>query len=120
MLNYSYLLTFSHLLVIPSILLASDPGNAQTSAPPELGNFPLQNNEARTSQPSGTFFDPNSGSRQFFQQGREQLYFLPTEKSTPILQIDDDLQEKEPKASPRESSEIEQSPVRQEIHELPQ
>ncbi|MFM2312564.1 MAG: hypothetical protein RLZZ04_1840 [Cyanobacteriota bacterium] len=111
--------TFLHLLVIPSIFLASNPGNGQTSPSPELGNFPLQNNEARTSQPSGTFFDPNSGSRQFFQQGREQLYFLPTEKSTPILKIDDELQEKKPKASPRESSETEQSPVQQEIHELP-
>jgi hypothetical protein len=119
MFNYTYLLPFLHLLVIPSIFLASDPSNAQTSASPESGNFTLQNNEARTSQPSGTFFDPNSGSGQFFQQGREQLYFLPTEKSTPILQIDDELQEQKPKATPRESSEIKQSPVQQKIHELP-
>lgn len=112
--------TFLHLLVISSIFFHSDLGNAQTSPSPELGNFSLPNNEARTSQPSGTFFDPNSGSRQFFQQGREQLYFLPTEKSTPILQIDDQLHQKKPKASPRESSETDQNLEQPEIHELSQ
>jgi hypothetical protein len=114
------LITFAylHLLAIPSIFLSSNLGNAQTSPSPELGNFLPQNNEVRTSQPSGTFFDPNSGSGQFFQQGREQLDFLPTEKSTPILQIDDELQKKKPTASPTEPSETEQSPAKPEIQEL--
>lgn len=109
---------YLHLLVIPSIFLASDLGIAQTSPSPDLGNFLPPNNGTSTSQPSETFFVPNSGSGQFFQQGREQLYFLPTEKSTPILQIDDEVQEKKPKASPQESSKTEQSPAQQEIHEL--
>jgi hypothetical protein len=111
-----------HLLAIPSVFFTSNSVNAQTSPSPELGtelgNFFSQNNEAQTSQPSGTFFAPNNGSQQFFQQGREQLYFLPTKKSTPILQIDDELREKKPKASPQEPSETEKSPEKPEIHDL--
>jgi hypothetical protein len=107
-----------HLLGISSLFLVSNPSKAQTSPSPELGNVLPQLNEAKTSQPSETFFDPNNGSRQFFQPGREQLYFLPTKKSTPILRIDDDLRENKPKARPQEQPETEKSSDQPEIPDL--
>ena len=71
--------------------------NAQTS-PPSSSNtapnsFSSQPNDIRPIQQPGSFFDSNNGSRQFFQQGREQLYFLPEEKSEPILQIEEDVRD---------------------------
>lgn len=41
---------------------------------------------------------PNSGgSQKFFRQGNDDLYFLPENRSEPILQIDEDLETEAPK-----------------------
>ena len=70
-----------YLATVPAILLAAPIIKAQSPTPGDFGN----------SAP-GTVFDSN-GSRQFFQQGRDKLYFLPAEKSSPILKIDDEIAE---------------------------
>lgn len=58
-------------------------------------NFPSGRlNEIKPIRQPGTFFDSNNSSQQFFQRGREQLYFLPEEKSEPILQIDEEIEGK--------------------------
>ena len=58
-------------------------------------NFPSGRlNEIKPIRQPGTFFDSNNGSQRFFQRGREQLYFLPDEKSEAILQIDEEIEGK--------------------------
>jgi hypothetical protein len=92
-----------YLATISGIVLASFSGNAQTTPSPEVGNLLNQVNGATPIQQPGRVLDPNSGSRQFFQQGRDQLYFLPTEKSQPILQIDEGVEQKTPRINPHEN-----------------
>lgn len=78
-----------------SISLAASTVNGQIAnaqAPtPDTGGF-NQLDRQPIRQP-GVFSNPNSGSRQFFQQGRDNLYFL--EESEPILQIDREAEAKE-------------------------
>jgi hypothetical protein len=92
-----------YLATISGIVLASFSGNAQTTPAPEVGNLLNQVNGATPIQQPGRVLDPNSGSRQFFQQGRDQLYFLPTEKSQPILQIDEGVEQKTPRINPHKN-----------------
>ncbi len=71
--------------------------NAQ--APAAGSNNPALNlpsnlpNEIKPIQQPGSLFDFNSGSQDFFQQGREQLYFLPDDQSEPILKVDEEIKE---------------------------
>jgi hypothetical protein len=71
--------------------------NAQ--APAAGSNNPALNlpsnlpSEIKPIQQPGSFFDFDSGSQDFFQQGREQLYFLPDEKPEPILKVDEEIKE---------------------------
>ena len=99
-----------YLASIPVILLTSSLTNAQTtpsSTPnnntPSLGNFSdsqiLQNEPI---QQPGIFSNPNSSSRQFFQQGKDNLYFL--EESEPILQIDEEIKEEAGSAKIQDST----------------
>ena len=85
-----FLLGISNILFSPAI-------NAQTPiAEPNSPTLNLPSNLPNEIEPipqSGSFFDFNSGSQDFFQQGREQLYFLPDEKSEPILQLDEEMKE---------------------------
>ncbi|MEL6930786.1 MAG: hypothetical protein AAFO95_19465 [Cyanobacteria bacterium J06600_6] len=71
-----YLVTIS-ISLVPAIVKAQTP-TPDAGGFNQLGRQPVQ-------QPR-VFSNPNSRSRQFFQQGRENLYFL--EKSEPILQIE--------------------------------
>lgn len=85
------------LLAISNIMFFSA-AHAQNSAPSSSDTVPdsfsNQPNDIRPIQQPGSFFDSNNnGSRQFFQQGREQLYFLPDKKSEPILQVDENITE---------------------------
>ncbi|WP_319422494.1 hypothetical protein [Pleurocapsa sp. FMAR1] len=48
----------------------------------------LQYNDVRPVRQPNFLIDSSSGSQQFFQQGKKQLYFLPEEKAKPILKID--------------------------------
>ncbi|NJL53154.1 MAG: hypothetical protein HC930_14900 [Hydrococcus sp. SU_1_0] len=92
-----------YLVAIPGVLLVSFLSNAQTAPSPEVGNLLNQVNGARAIQQPGGILDPNSGSEQFFQQGRDQLHFLPTEKSQPILQIDEGVEQTNPRINPRKN-----------------
>ena len=74
-------------LVTISLSCAATVVNAQAPTP-DAGGF-NQFDRAPVQQ-RGVFSNPNSGSRQFFQQGRENLYFL--EESEPILEIEDKKQ----------------------------
>ncbi|MEL7420003.1 MAG: hypothetical protein AAGK10_15735, partial [Cyanobacteria bacterium J06555_3] len=82
-----------YLVTAPALLLAASIAKAQTPTPANFGNSGGQINDVRPISQPGTVFDSNSGSRQFFQQGRDKLYFLPAEESEPILQIDDGISE---------------------------
>lgn len=62
--------------------------NAQTPTP-DAGS--LNQLDRQPIQQSGGFYNPNSSSRQFFQQGKDNLYFL--EESEPILQIEEKNEE---------------------------
>jgi hypothetical protein len=98
-----------YLATISGIVLVSFSGNAQTTPSPEVGNLLNQVNRTTPIQQPGGVLDPNSGSRQFFQQGRDQLYFLPTEKSQPILQIDEGVEQKTPTINPHKLDEADPS-----------
>ncbi len=51
--------------------------------------------------------DPSNSSQEFFDQGREKLYFLPEEESEPILQIDQGSEQKpKPQVEGREGTGI--------------
>lgn len=80
-----------YLIAIPAILLTNAIAKAQTPIPPDIGN-PSQIDTRPIQQP-GAVFDSNNGSRQFFQQGRDKLFLLPQEKSEPILQIDEEIEQ---------------------------
>ena len=74
-----------------SVLLVNPVAKAQESTPvtPNTGT-PIQIDRSQPIQQSGTVLDSNSSSRQFFQEGRDKLYFLPEEKSEPILEIEEE------------------------------
>ena len=78
-------------------LALSPPVLAQTTAPGVNNTQPQLPaptfNEIKPIRQSGSFSDFNRGSQQFFQEGREQLYFLPSEESEPILQVDEAIEE---------------------------
>ena len=104
--------TILFLLGILNIIF-SPVSNAQITAPrssnTEPNSFSSQPSNIKPIQQPGSFFDSNSsGSQQFFQQDTEQLYFLPEEKSEPILQIDEDIKEEEVKdnATHQEAEEL--------------
>ena len=79
------------LTTIPVIWLAASVVQAQTTAPaPTVSPVDLGNSSGQIQQPRG-FSNSNSSSRQFFQQGRDKLYFL--EESDPVLQIDEEISE---------------------------
>lgn len=65
-----------------------------------LDSQSIQQLERQPIQQPGVFSNPNNSSRQFFQQDRDNLYFL--NESEPILQIDD---ENEAADSSRETEE---------------
>jgi len=71
-------------LVTISLSLAVRVVNAQAPTP-DAGS--LNQLDRAPIRQRGVFSNPNSGSRQFFQQGRDNLYFL--EESEPILQIEE-------------------------------
>ena len=73
---------------IVSVTLNSTVVQAQSNPSPNLDNVsPRQFNDFQPVMPQ--YFYPNtSGSQQFFRQGNDRLYFLPEEKSEPILKID--------------------------------
>ena len=82
------------------LILSARITSAQSNAPvktdgatPNLDNL----NSERLNEPKiiqqPLLLDPNSDSRQFFQQGREQLYFLPEKSTEPILEIDEEIEE---------------------------
>ncbi|MEL6495489.1 MAG: hypothetical protein AAFQ41_10255 [Cyanobacteria bacterium J06623_7] len=80
-----------YLTTVPVICLAAAVVQAQTApsntlSPTEAGNL-------RQFPQSGGFFNSNNSSRQFFQQGRDKLYFL--EDSDSILQINRDISRQE-------------------------
>ena len=79
------------LTTIPVIWLAASVVQAQTTAPaPTVSPVDLGNSSGQIQQSEG-FSNSNSSSRQFFQQGRDKLYFL--EESDPVLQIDEEISE---------------------------
>ena len=79
------------LTTIPVIWLAASVVQAQTTAPaPTVSPVDLGNSSGQIQQSEG-FSNSNSSSRQFFQQGRDKLYFL--EESDPVLQIDEEVSE---------------------------
>lgn len=103
-----------YLVTIPSIFLINSIAKAQNVTSPNTVNSPNQINDVEPIQQPGTFFDPSNGSGQFFQQDRDRLYFLPEEKSEPILQIDESI---------KEDNEIKQNPAinqqNQNIEQIP-
>ena len=71
----------------------SNPPVRSDGATPNLDNLNSESlNEPKIIQ-QPLLLDPNSDSRQFFQQGREQLYFLPKKSTEPILEIDEEIEE---------------------------
>ena len=94
-----------YLGALSSILLTGAIANAQdspsSSTTPSPNNSSIQVNPSEPVQQPGTVLDSNSGSRQFFQQGREQLYFLPEEKSEPILEVDEEVEAETEKSKPQ-------------------
>ena len=95
--------TTSWLMGITSLLILSHPVAAQTpSANDSLpstsgGSFssPINdwvNSTPQYSQPS-LLINPNNGSQRFFQEGRDNLYFLPEEsENSNLLNLDESIE----------------------------
>ena len=83
----------SILLVTISISLSALVVKAQAQTP---GAGSLNQLDRQPIQQPGVFSNPNNSSRQFFQQGRNDLYFL--NESEPILQIDEENEKVESEA----------------------
>ena len=76
---------------IISLTLNSSPVQAQSTQPSAADN--VSPRQLDNIQPFQQNFNYNSGgSQQFFQEGNDRLYFLPEEKSEPILQIDQTIE----------------------------
>ncbi len=75
------------------IILSGQITHAQISpsgTTPNINNLnSSQLNNIKPIQQPTLFIDSNSGSRQFFDRGKERLFFLPGKASEPILQIDE-------------------------------
>lgn len=92
-----FLLGISQVILTTVAVAQTSPNSNNT-----MTNFPSNRlSEIKPIRQPGSFFDSNNSAQQFFQRGREQLYFLPDEKSEPILQIDEEIEGK-PKGSEQE------------------
>ena len=77
----------SILLVTTVFISLASMVKAQTPTP-DLDAGSLDRLNRQPIQQPGVFSNPNNSSRQFFQQDRDNLYFL--NESEPILQIDEE------------------------------
>ncbi|HEY9771461.1 MAG TPA: hypothetical protein V6C71_23700 [Coleofasciculaceae cyanobacterium] len=85
------------------------PSGTTSNNTPNINNLnSSQLNNIKPIQQPSLFIDSDSGSRQFFDRGKERLFFLPDKASEPILQIDEAVetdavnQDDLPKTSPDE------------------
>ena len=85
------------------------PSGTTSNNTPNINNLNRsQLNNIKPIQQPTLFIDSNSGSRQFFDRGKERLFFLPNKASEPILQIDEAVetdgvnQDDLPKRAPNE------------------
>lgn len=69
------------------LILNSTVVQAQSNPSPNLNMPSGQFNDFQPIMPQ-YFYPSTSGSQQFFRQDSDRLYFLPEEKSEPILKID--------------------------------
>ena len=95
---------WSSLVVLPTILgttitnAQNLPSGAGTTTVPNIGNFNSGSlNQVQPIRQGGSTLDSSRNSRQFFNQGREQLFFLPDNDSESILKIDEELEGTEQK-----------------------
>lgn len=104
-----------YLLAVPMILSGQvtraqiSPSGTTINNTPNINNLnPSPLNNIKPIQQPSLFIDSNSGSRQFFDRGKERLFFLPDKASEPILQIDEAVETEEmnqddlPKRAPEE------------------
>ncbi len=78
---------------LASATLFADPARSQSvdgvnNTIQNSGQVPVQFNNVRPVRQPNFLIDSDSSSQRFFQQGREELYFLPEKKTEPILKID--------------------------------
>jgi|GEM_PF-5375204 len=95
-----------YLFTLVAISFSASAIEAQTPTP-DAGNI----DRARPIRQQSTFSNPNSGSRQFFDGGKDKLYFL--EESEPILQIesesDRELENSDREIEEKKDTDLEQS-----------
>lgn len=90
---------FLSLIMLPTTLLATGvhaqtvPSGASTNTLPNIGNSnPGRLNDVKPIRQPSSVIDSSRGSQQFFNRGREQLFFLPDSNSESILEIDEELE----------------------------
>ena len=90
---------FLSLIILPATLLATAihaqtvPNGASTNTLPNLGNSnPGRLNDVKPIRQPNSVIDSSRGSQQFFNRGREQLFFLPDNNPESILEIDEELE----------------------------
>ena len=93
------------LTTIPVIWLAGSIAQAQTTAPTPTSPVDFGNSSGQIQSPGG-FSNSNNSSDQFFQEGRDKLYFL--EESDPVLEIDEEITEETEDREEIEENQLEQ------------
>lgn len=93
-----YLGALSSILLCATANAQDRPSRTTISGP---NNSPIQVNPSQPVQQPGTVLDSNSGSRQFFQQGRDRIYFLPKDKSESILEVDEEIESETEELEPQ-------------------
>lgn len=74
------------------------PSAIGNTAPPRFDSLPPRAfDNVRPVREQNFSIDSSSGSQQFFRQGEEKLYWLPTKNSQPILKINEEIETEEAK-----------------------
>ena len=89
-------------IAVPIIYLTTATAQAQTNVPASTSQI----------QQPGVFSNSNNSSRQFFQQGRDKLYFL--EESDDVLEIDEDISQEAEDSDSIETEENQSEPIESE------
>ena len=80
---------------------STPPSAIGNTAPPNIDSLPPRAFDNVRPAVQENLFDSNNGSQQFFRQGQDRLYFLPEDKSEPILNIDEAVKTEETKENRR-------------------